>query len=416
MADYLPNKPAHDRDQLIVTYEDAVDHIYDAFKTPPDGAQKTTARNARRAVSEAYRDLPQFHNWSYLRRAGFIRTVAQQADGTVTYDHASRTVTRTGAAAVFPADVRFYGIEIDGDRYDIESRTSDTAIVLPPTSNPGADITTGVSYILYRSQYPLPFDYRKGSKLIHEGWTASAPFFTTPTRIARANAQSLSAFNGEYTIRGSSEYQGRMVFEFAPPYFSSSQRYDFVYEAAPRQIRDFFSGPSYTEGEVTVSGTTVTVSASSATFTDRMVGCVIRFPYPERTNVAPTGLHGGPLLDNPFAEQRVVMSVTDANNLEMDAALDGDYSSATKYSIGDPIDYSLGSMMTAFHLLCEVKFARMQQLFGGNGAASQVRQREELWRSGLRHAIEEDTITPFYDPEERGPYYQFWTVSLQDDG
>lgn len=418
MADYLPLKPVHDNDSPIVTFADAVYHVLDAFKIEAGSATKVTMRNARSAVLEAYRDIGKFHQWTWLRRRGFITTVAQESDGTVTYDHATRTVTRTGAANNFPTDVRFYGIEIAGSRYSIESRTSNTAIVLPPNSNPGADIASAASYILYRSQYPLPFDYRKGSRIVEENWTAHSPQFVSPNRLLRSDVQSISDYHGEYSIRGSNEFQGRRIIEFSPVYFTTERRYDFVYEARPREMRNFHAGPEYNAGAINIANGSTTVTAvAPAVFTSRMAGCILRLPYQDAINTAPTGQAGSPFADNPYREQRVIMSVdTGLNTLTLDVTPDEDYTAGTyangvAYSISDPVDLELDTMLTVFEHLAEFKFARLQMLF-----KDQVAPRKALFESALRSAIEEDNVTSYYDAEERGPYYQFWNVSLQDDG
>jgi phage tail sheath protein FI len=68
------------------------------------------------------------------------------SDGTVAYTNNNRQVALTGAAwPQIPTDAT---ITINGVPYPVESRTSDTVLVLPTGKNPGADVAAGAKYEL----------------------------------------------------------------------------------------------------------------------------------------------------------------------------------------------------------------------------------------------------------------------------
>lgn len=71
---------------LLWTYQDAVEWVLDAQnanETNTGAAQ----RLARKAVQEAYREIVNLHQWSYLEgRYQFVAS-APYSTGTITYDH-----------------------------------------------------------------------------------------------------------------------------------------------------------------------------------------------------------------------------------------------------------------------------------------------------------------------------------------
>lgn len=403
MADYRPQIPATDRALHVNTFADAYWELLDAFDVDDTGRH---GRVARRAILEAYRDLPNYHRWSYYRAIGQVQTVASQSTGTIAYDHtggsSERLVTLTGST--WPSDAQYYELIVSDQIYKVESYLTSTTITLTQDSNPGADVASGTSYELCRRSYPVPIDFRRGSeltKITESQW----PEYVRPDELlARlTNAYTPQSEPDCYTIRSAQEHYGGLVFEFAPPP-SAAETYNFEYERSPTPLQMFGGNTEYSDGTVSISSATVT--GSSTAFTSSMVGCIFRLPQTGASN-PPTGLGGTAATDSPYAEQRVVKSVGSATSITLDSAPTGSYSSV-QYSIGSPIDVAYGAMYTAFMRLAEANFARMiskSERLDTYGAP----QRVAVFKAALRDAMS-------FDNRNRNiqPVFEYEPTSLAD--
>lgn len=397
MADYRPEIQAYDRSLSVFTVRDAVQELLDAFDVDDSGRH---GRTARRAVIEAYRDLPNYHRWAYYRTLGQVVTVASQTTGTIAYDHtggaSERLVTLTGAT--FPTDARYYEITISDEQYKVESYQSSTTITLTQDSNPGADVASGTSYVMFRRAYPVPIDFRRGTELVRMQQSYWPDYVQPDELLGRmTNSYTPQSEPDCYTIRSDQEHYGGLVFEFAPPP-STAKTYRFDYERTPSPLRTFTKDAEYREGTVAVSGTTVT--GTSTAWTSDMVGCIIRFPQPG-TSTPPTGLVGDDSEDAPYAEQRVITAVGDATTITVDVAPTGTYSDV-QYTIGSPLDIEHGAMYSAFMRLAEYSFSRMisrSEKLDQYGAP----QRKRVFLEALRDAMSFDNrnkhIIPDFDYE-----------------
>jgi hypothetical protein len=388
VADYRPQIPAADRSLHVSTFQDAISELLDGFDA--DGAGRH-GRVARRAVLEAYRDLPYRHNWHYYRAIGQISTVASQDDGTIEYTHSTRLVTLTGAT--WPTDARFYEILIDNQIYKVEAYVSSTTLTLTQDSNPGADIAAGETYELFRKCYPVPVDFRQGNGLV-ELTNSYWPEYVSADRILdRMNhAYSPQSDPDCYTIRSAQEHYGGLVFEFAPPP-ATAKTYNYQYVRDPRPLQMFGKTAEYTEGTVSVSG--VTATGTSTAWTSDMVGCVMRFPQAGSSST-PTGFAGNDLVDEPYAEQRIIQAVGSATSATLDAALSGTYS-GSRYSIGSPLDIAHGAMYSAFMRLAEAVLSRMMsksESLDNYGAP----QRMSVFKQELRDAMIADNRNKTMQP------------------
>lgn len=329
----------------IKTFQDAIDKVLDAHNA--DYATENV-RKVRGSVMGAYREFHGLHAWTYYRRRGTIATEASQQTGTVTYTHSTRTVTLSGST--WPDSIEHYRLNIDGKYYTIQDKTSSTTIILPESDNPGEDVAAGTAYILYRAQYPAPADVGRGTRMFGFNNLGYSPRHVDPnTMIAMQTLMpGTTGIIEAYTIM--TDPSGQMVFEFTPiPNVRDVYRY--VYVAIPRPLQLFGTAAEYVTGTVTVSGTSVT--GSGTTWTDDMVGCVMRF---SSTVSAPTGVEGRKNLDNPYAEQSIITAVNSATSITLSSAPTGTYSGAA-YSIGAPLDIDPVVAMEAFYRFCEWKYA-----------------------------------------------------------
>lgn len=355
MTSYLPIRPESQTHVLkLYTFRDAVEHVLLAFDV--DSASKHF-RYARAAVLEAYRAFPDEHRWNWLERTAGISTVESQNTGSISYTASTRTVTLTGAN--WPDSARFMSILINSQVCKVQSRSSNSVIVLDPNQCPAEDIAAGASYAIFRSVYPLPADFRKGSQLVSLT-EASVPAFRAPQDLLEALSFNYSptSIQDFYTIRSSSDYMGGMCIEFSPPP-STRRVFNFRYTASPRPLQMFGTSTEYSAGTINSPGSTA-VAGTGTSFDSSMIGCVIRINASSGNTNTPTGMFGYDSADNPYAEQRVVTEVSGATSLTIDSPFTGTYSSGNfKYSIGAPIDFEPESMMTAFLMLCESSFSRM---------------------------------------------------------
>lgn len=397
-------RPPQQRDYQLWTLRDLTDHLLDSVAL--DGATGLHLRRAIRAATAAYLELPGMHEWSYLQRHTQIQTVASQSTGTVTYDHTGGTYERqlTLTGATWPDDVRYYRIFLNGSHYKIAERQSSTVLTLAGDSNPGVDLT-GVTYMLARSIYPLPADFRRAGfpvSLESLGWN---PDYVTHGELV--HYQDDAAFSSRpqvFTIRNSDEEYASMVLEFAP-YPTTLRTYDLAYTVSPRPVRPFGQAAEYSTGTISVSGLTVT--GSGTTFSQRMVGCVIRFTT---AATVPSGDVGVSEDDVPYEELAIIRSVNSATELTIDRTLNGTYS-AKPYSIGDPLDIESQVMLTPLIYLAEMHFARQSDFQQEHNNPS---RRSILFHQKLREAIIADARQPKLTGEQAGMWNGPLTLEALD--
>lgn len=365
-------------------------------------------RKARRVVIDAYREFPQRDEWTYFKRPFNFTTEPSQSDGTIAFDLTGGTHERqvTLSGATWPENARFGDLIIDKAHYPIEDRKSDTVVTLPEGNAPTADIAAGASYTYYRSKYPAPIDYRKGSELICFDDSGRTLEYLAPADLQafKAALPGPQSWQFKYTIRPSAEFYSGLAFEVSPPP-SGEKTYSGTYCADPRPIGTFGTGVEYSTGTVSVSGTEVT--GTSTVWSTRMIGCLMRFTT--STTLVPTGLGGsrptssGTATDNPYLEQRVVNDVPGATAITLDQSMTGAYS-GVKYSIGDPLDLDYHCMLDALKALCEWRWVTAIK-----SDRVTIRDREDAWRREFARARGADDRIP----DERSRYYLPWHPRLR---
>lgn len=335
--------------QLIVwTLEDVVEHILDSVNV------ERTNRNlrlARRAADGANREFPDRTDWTHYRSEELLYTAASFTNASgVNWVQSERSLTLVDGTDSWPSSVRYYRVIIDNVHYRVESRESNTKIILSFDSDLGAD-DTALSFTAYRPSQFLPEDFRKMGELYD---------ITQRRKLTRMGHEELHANSTVwwdtpsipwfYTIRGMDEtYAGPQVVFGPPP--NSRREYGLTYQRSPRALRTY----KYNTGTVTVSSDSTSVTGSGTAWTSDMVGSVLRL---SSGATAPTGPYGTRDDDNPFALQRIIMSVDSATALTIDA-VPGDNYSGVAHTISDPVDVKAGSMFTAFLRRCEWEFSRL---------------------------------------------------------
>lgn len=365
----------------IWTMKDAVENLLDLHGL--DTRSGVNERRARACVLQAYRDLPSRANWHYFYRQRLLQTNTQQTSSTITYDHTGGAYERvvTLASGTWPSWAAFGRLIIDEVHYEVEDRKSSTELTLTETSNPGEDVAALTSYILYRSAYPLPSNFRSLVSL----WDVDEQ--REIAHVDPAQHHKLQSYYDtpstpvDVSIRATGEYYGSMAVHFSPPP-DTAKTYDLLYMANPRPLVI----DEYNAGTVEVSLSSTTVTGTGTVFPTNCVGSVIRF---STTAAVPTSVLGGIAPgggghDNYFAFQGVIKTRTSATVLVLEEAAPVAIPSGSAYVISDPLDLEPGAMLTAFLRATEAEYA-------SRAGRDDAKQRYALARQSLREAMEADS-------------------------
>lgn len=368
-----------------------MEHVVDVF-TGQDSSPRTW-RNARRAVREAYRELPTKRTWRYFERTEKVSTVVSQSTGTLIYTHTGgtyeRMVTLTGAT--WPTDVRYYGLLIGRNRYAIDDYKSSTVLTLTEASNPGSDLAS-TGYTLYRDTYPLPADFWQMGRLVDASSGVRVLQNVSMDTLLVANHGVLTtSLPNLCAITASPHYPGGLAIVFGPSPVTA-RTYDVIYSSRGRPI----AIEKECTGTVTVSSGGTAVVGTSTAFVAAMGGALIRFSSDAvQLPTGPVGSIEDSEIDNPYAEQAVIKSVTDATNLTLETAAASAYS-GVKFTISDRLDLE-ATMLNYFLRLCEAKFARIE-------SRNDRSERDSAAEKELREAAGADNRSFAQNEPYHGPY------------
>lgn len=361
------------REINLWTYQDAVEWLVDSLEGSEPNTDRAN-RLARKAIHEAYRDLPTLHNWTYLYRRHSFATVAQYSTGTVVYDHTGGAYSRmlTLTTGTWPSWAAFGRVVFGGNHYDVATRESDSIITLSANSNPGDDVAS-TTYRIYRSAYPLPIDYGFHVSLVDEDGIC-IPYATNEDAFINTEAFDTASDPDYFTVRGDGEYYGSLSLVFTPPP-SAAERYMLLYGRTPRPLRTVLvSGTcSLTAGQLTVTG---------SGFDSKHVGSIIRFSSSETVPTSVFGTIAG--TDNPYLAQRAITAVSNSSTLTIDATVSSTTNlSGVGFTISDPLDFEHRSMLSVFLRLAEEKMAMLT-------GRKDYQQRQIATQMAIRQAVAAD--------------------------
>lgn len=329
----------------LPTYRDVLDHLIDYQHGSP---APYVHRNARRAIIHALRVLANSYQWPYWTQVGRVNTHAPYNTGTVTYDHTGgayeRVLTLTGGT--WP-DWAAYGIVVIGaTKYSVAERQSSTQLQLEVYHNPGEDIAES-SYELFRDAYTLPVDCRVVDH-VYSSSSYTHLDYVHPREWLRGTVyhSSASGYPVRFTVTGDPDFQGQLAIR-VDPYPDSAMALDFIYQRRPRSN----NVEGVHAGTASVDASNVSVSGEGTSWTDTMVGSLIRFSNNDTD--LPTGLEGS----NPYTLERTVMQVVSGTHLMLDQPAP-ETLSGVKTMISDPIDIEPGGMEVAFYRCCESQLAK----------------------------------------------------------
>lgn len=375
----------------LFTFADAIDRLVDYAG---GNVQESLVRDAKRSVMQAMLELANEHKWNYYKRLGRISVVGPQSDGTVDYDHTGGAYERllTLTDSTWPTWVRNGVIRIGVVDYEVAERIDDTRITLSITSNPGADLDAGTTYVLYRDTYPIPADAIAIDSVMTEDYIHMENCHPRDWMQMRRTVQSTGAPR-IFCIAGDPNLYGAMAIRIYP-YADHAQTLDFIYQGRMRQVRV----QDYATGTVTVSAGSTTVTGTSTAFPADCAGSIIRFSA-DAQNVpeAPEGTY-------PYAYERVILSRDSGTQLTIDASLDDAASvGPVRFRISDPIDIEPGVMQTCFMRLCEKALAEHRTFKDRPDAIA-------LYRASLADAKAADER--YEGPKLALARSQFWSLPI----
>lgn len=364
------------------TFHDQIEFLQASYPTA-DGARAMSIM--RLAVHDAYNDIGTMHRWNYLSRRTQINTVASQQTGSIEYDAATRVATLSGAS--WPSWAKYGSIVISANIYKIESVDGADATLVADRS-PVVDFAAGTAYVLYRDQYHLPPDFLKRQEMVQTGRVWRLNYIEPTDTAIRQQWQWTPNTPWAYTIRGDQYGNGgTYAIEFIPPP-SEANTYDLTYAGLPRQrtLRR-----EYSTGSVSVSGTTVTGTATA--FTSDMVGCVIRFGDTEHI---PTSEFGEYFSRN----EQIVASVESATSLTLKEP--ATTASGVYFIIDDPVDLPGARLYGLFDRLCE---SQWETRVRSDSRAGTKDREKQAFREALAAETTVDSATLV--AQTQGPFMPF---------
>lgn len=353
----------------MLTYFDLVEHLITAsFGGPQDAEQ----RDIRTACHRAYSEVTQIRDWAFYHAHGRVTTTAPYSTGTV--EVASGVATLTGgsfaSAGVTADNAKHWTLSIDSRLYPLSSLTSATVAGLDASFS-GFSVPAGSPFMLYRTLYTLPEDFRNLDEPSDEyNWWCG--LYVTPDEAMKLErVANSSGAPYHWTIIKDPHGYGWAIKLVGHP--TQAESIDFIYRRSPRPIK-------YSGHEAAVRAGTITAASSSVTgtgtsFPPDAAGAILRVgtaaDFPE-TFVG---------LRPPVSEVRIASrSSGTAITTEGTAT-----ASSSKYLITDPVDVP-PHMHNVMHSGAEYWLARIRNQKPDNAFA--------MYQRDLRLAMEQDQLAP----------------------
>jgi hypothetical protein len=372
------------------TYFDLVESlIVSSYGGPQDAEQ----RDIRTAIHRAYDELTTIRDWAYYHVHGRVILQAPYDTGSVT--SSGVTVTLTGGTWPSWAATGAY-LKVGEEICRVATRTSNSVIVLDSALSLKANVTAS-PYILYRTVYPLPSDFRNLDEPSDEyNWWSG--LYVTPDQAMKLERVSNSS--GEpyhWTVVKDPDSTGWAIKVIGYP--TGTQTLDFTYRRAARPIR--WSGHEANARAGTITSQYVApvldVNGAGTNFQASMAGSILR--------IGDASNHPGPIESlTPYTAEMLILSVNDNEELTTQGSLE--LLTPTKYLITDPIDVA-AHMAGAMDSACDYWLARIRGT--GEDKAFSMYQRD------LRLAMEQDQLAPLSGRSRYVWHDGGWRSSLQAD-
>jgi len=274
----------------------------------------------------AYESLIAAHEWPHLRRYGRVAVYAPYTTGTVTFDADAGTLTLSDGT--WPTWAATGVVSVSGVEAGVKARTSGTVLQISDET-PWPDDFEDQSYSISPLYYQLPDDFERTMGPVSETWGYGAVNVTLDEILRHRRMNMTTGTPCFFAVAGHPTEMNRKVL-YVYPYPSNDETLDFAYEAKVRAIR--FDGDEVISsgGTMSVSLGGTTVTGSSTTWTDDLVGGVLRIGT---ASTRPAGSYS----ENAAVEELVVESVESTTQLTLATAASA-AASGVKYTISDPFD------------------------------------------------------------------------------
>jgi len=376
--------------ESIITYEDLLGYI---TALTDGGARTKDLRMHKEVIQGAYRDIAMCHEWRYYLKEGRINLVASQSSSTIAYDHVDddgglvdREITL--ASGTWPTWAKFGRIRFGDVVYPVESRQSNTVLVLGEDFNPGADVAALTGYEIYRSVYPLPEDlWRLYDVAVEKNYWL--PHYITPSEwLQRERFSQATGQTWAWTIMKDPDGDGRFAL-WVDPSPSTAEPLGFIYRRKPRALR--WAGTESKARQTTITGVLDATSVTaSVTLPQNMVGSIIRLTD---SGSIPTGLAG----TNPYIEQHRITKIA-SGVVSIAGTVSQAYTEGASALISDPIDMN-DTMIEALKAQIEYRFARFANDQRGTETARDAADFE------LRRALEAEARYKFTGGASQSRYH-----------
>jgi hypothetical protein len=338
------------RAMSFLTFFDAVDHVLD--QVVGGNGSPRNVRQARKAVQEAVEELSLRRTWRYYQRPDLIQTQDEYDTGTIAYDATGGTYERmvTLTTGTWPSDAVDQALIVEGTRYGVDRRISDSVITLRVDDCPTQDIDAGTDYTLVKDSYLLPENVRKIDYLYDTLAPGRMIPMVSPDSIMRERRLTrLASYPLMYSVFAHERYHGRLAVHFAPSCGVSRQ---YAYMATIRApIPTVYAGTA--NGTVAVVSGTASVTGTGSAFASSMEGCVLRTG--DSSN-SPTSSWG--YTDNTFiapVQEFILKTYSSATAFGLESA-PTQSQSGVRYTISSLLDIA-PTMRNAMFRLAEAKFS-----------------------------------------------------------
>lgn len=308
----------------LLTFSDAIEVLND-FAAGYGGTPSPYAM--RQIVADSYAEFASVRDWSYLRVNGRILLQKAVSTGTVVYTHATRTLTLTGAT--WPASIEDWCVRFDEVVCDVETRSSDTVVILDSTMNPGGDVAS-TTYLAYPRWYKLPGEFVSMNSPMANDTRWLGQYVDMSYMLSLDRFWEGAGDVKYYALGPAQDQYGYMALYVWPP-SDTNETYDYIAKRSPRALRYSGRESAETTGTITVTAGSKTVAGSATAFSTLMEGSILRLG--SSTTNAPTRLAGA----YPYLEEHTIKSVTDATTLTLATAVTTSRA-GVKYIVSDPVD------------------------------------------------------------------------------
>lgn len=256
----------------------------------------------------------------------------------------------------------------------VGGQTASTYLTFDAQVNPGSNIPPGTIYTLFQDTYLLPSDFVSSDQAMYQDNFGGMFFCSQSDFEYQRRYYQVYGVPQYYTIRGSTKYPGRLVFQCFPAP-QQQTTIDFLYHRRPRPLQiACVNSP----GTMSISSGSTVLYSSSPIFTPSMIGSVVRL---SPSAIPPSG--DIPSLQNstPAALETVITNLISPNCVYVrDAA---PYAlSGVAFTISDLVDVDRGSMLNVLMRGIEKRIAILTNrkeapLFIANYQASLATARAE---------------------------------------